>query len=82
MNEGLISTSLGLRGIPSIAEEITIARDISILEYTEGSLHIPTISSAKSVDLIRKAKSKKLNISCSVATVSYTHLTLPTILLV
>ena len=67
MNEGLISTSLGLRGIPSIAEEITIARDISVLEYTEGFLHIPTVSSAKSVELIRKAKSKKLNISCSVA---------------
>ena len=67
MNEGLISTSLGLNGIPSIAEEINIARDLSILEYTEGNLHIPTISSAKSVELIRKAKAKKLNISCSVA---------------
>lgn len=67
MNEGLISTSLGLDGIPSIAEEINIARDLSILEYTEGNLHIPTISSAKSVELIRKAKAKKLNISCSVA---------------
>jgi len=67
MNEGLISTSLGLRGIPSIAEEINIARDISVLEYTKGFLHIPTISSAKSVELIRKAKSNKLNISCSVA---------------
>jgi len=67
MNEGLISTSLGLRGIPSIAEEINIARDISVLEYTKGFLHIPTISSAKSVKLIREAKSKKLNISCSVA---------------
>ena len=67
MNEGLISTSLGLRGIPSIAEEINIARDLSILEYTMGYLHIPTISSARSVDLIREAKSKKLNVSCSVA---------------
>ena len=67
MNEGLISTSLGLRGIPSIAEEINIARDLSILEYTMGYLHIPTISSARSVELIREAKSKKLNVSCSVA---------------
>ncbi|HJN54411.1 MAG TPA: dihydroorotase [Flavobacteriaceae bacterium] len=67
MNEGIISTSLGLNGIPSIAEEINIARDLSILEYTEGNLHIPTISSANSVELIRKAKAKKLNISCSVA---------------
>ena len=67
MNEGLISTSLGLDGIPSMAEEINVARDLSILEYTEGYLHIPTISSAKSVELIRKAKARKLNISCSVA---------------
>ena len=67
MNEGLISTSLGLRGIPSIAEEINIARDLSVLEYTMGYLHIPTISSARSVELIREAKSKKLNVSCSVA---------------
>ena len=67
MNEGLISTSLGLDGMPSMAEEINVARDLSILEYTEGYLHIPTISSAKSVELIRKAKARKLNISCSVA---------------
>ena len=67
MNEGLISTSIGLRGIPSIAEEINITRDLSVLEYTNGHLHIPTISSAKSVNLIREAKSKKLNVSTSVA---------------
>ena len=67
MNEGLISTSLGLDGMPSMAEEINVARDLSILEYTEGYLHIPTISSAKSVELIRNAKARKLNISCSVA---------------
>ncbi len=67
MNEGLISTSIGLRGIPSIAEEINITRDLSVLEYTGGHLHIPTISSAKSVNLIREAKSKKLNVSTSVA---------------
>ena len=67
INEHLTSTSIGLKGIPSISEEIQIMRDISILEYSGGKLHIPTISTSKSVDLIREAKRKKLNISCSVA---------------
>lgn len=67
MNENLMSTSLGLKGNPSLAEELQIARDLFILEYTEGKLHIPTISSAKSVELIRAAKKKKLNVTCSVA---------------
>ena len=65
MNENKISTYLGLRGIPSISEETQIARDIAILKYTGGNLHIPTISTAESVKLIRKAKKAKLNISCS-----------------
>ena len=65
MNESISSTLLGLKGIPSISEEMNIYRDLSILEYTGGHLHIPTISTAKSVDLIREAKLKKLNVSCS-----------------
>ncbi len=65
INEGVTSTILGLKGIPSITEELNIMRDLAILEYTGGHLHIPTISTAKSVDIIRKAKAKKLNISCS-----------------
>ncbi|WP_053977938.1 dihydroorotase [Mangrovimonas xylaniphaga] len=67
MNEHITSTSLGLKGNPALAEELQIARDLFILEYTEGKLHIPTISTAKSVDLIRKAKAKNLNVTCSVA---------------
>lgn len=67
MNENITSTTLGLKGIPAIAEELQIARDIFLLEYTGGKLHIPTISTAKSVDLIREAKKKKLDITCSVA---------------
>lgn len=67
MNENVTSTTLGLKGIPAIAEELQIARDIFLLEYTGGKLHIPTISTAKSVDLIREAKKKKLDITCSVA---------------
>lgn len=66
-NEGIVSTRLGLKGIPNLAEELQIARNLSILEYTGGKLHIPTISTAKSVQLIKEAKSKGLNVSCSVA---------------
>ncbi|WP_299779482.1 dihydroorotase [uncultured Formosa sp.] len=66
MNEHISSTSLGLKGIPALAEELQVARDLFILEYTGGKLHIPTISTAKSVDLIREAKKKKLDVTCSV----------------
>jgi dihydroorotase len=66
-NEGIVSTRLGLKGIPNLAEELQIARNLFLLEYTGGKLHIPTISTAKSVELIREAKAKGLNISCSVA---------------
>lgn len=67
MNENITSTTLGLKGSPELAESIQVARDLEILEYTNGKLHIPTISSAKSVDLIRSAKAKGLDVSCSVA---------------
>ena len=67
VNEEKTATSLGLKGIPSIAEELQIVRDLFILEYTQGKLHIPTISTAGSVDLIRNAKKKGLNVSCSVS---------------
>ena len=67
MNENITSTTLGLKGIPNLAEELQIARDLFLLEYTGGKLHIPTISTAKSVALIREAKKKKLDITCSVA---------------
>ncbi len=66
-NEGKNSTLLGLKGSPALAEEIQIARDLFLLEYTGGKLHIPTISSAKSVQLIKDAKKKGLNVTCSVA---------------
>lgn len=67
MNEHITSTSIGLKGIPALAEELQIVRDLFLLEYTEGKLHIPTISTAKSVELIREAKKKKLDVTCSVA---------------
>lgn len=66
-NEGVVSTRLGLKGIPDLAEELQIARNLFLLEYTGGKMHIPTISSAKSVQLIKDAKAKGLNVTCSVA---------------
>ena len=67
VNEGIVSTRLGLKGIPNLAEELMVARNLFLLEYTGGKLHIPTISTAKSVALIREAKNKGLQVSCSVA---------------
>ncbi|MCB0467615.1 MAG: dihydroorotase [Aequorivita sp.] len=67
VNEEATSTRLGLKGIPALSEELQIIRDLYILEYTGGKLHIPTISTKKSVELIKDAKKKGLNISCSVA---------------
>ncbi|XCF07709.1 dihydroorotase [Tamlana crocina] len=67
VNEHISSTRLGLKGIPALAEELQIARDLFLLEYTGGKLHIPTISTAGSVQLIREAKKKKLDVTCSVA---------------
>ena len=66
-HEGINSTKLGLKGIPALSEELQIVRDLFLLEYTGGKLHIPTISSAKSVGLIKEAKKNGLQVSCSVA---------------
>ncbi|AFL82244.1 dihydroorotase-like cyclic amidohydrolase [Aequorivita sublithincola DSM 14238] len=67
VNEEVNSTRLGLKGIPALSEELQIIRDLYILEYTGGKLHIPTISTKKSVELIKDAKKKGLNVTCSVA---------------
>lgn len=66
-NEGVVSTRLGLKGIPNLSEELIVARNLFLLEYTGGKLHIPTISTAKSVELIKEAKAKGLNVTCSVS---------------
>jgi len=66
MHEGITSTKIGMKGIPAMAESVQIARDLEILKYTGGKLHIPNISSAASLDLIRKAKGEGLSVNCSV----------------
>jgi dihydroorotase len=67
MNEGVISTRLGLPGKPAIAEELMIARDIELLKYTGSRLHITGISTKVSHQLIQNARSEGLRISCSVS---------------
>lgn len=66
-NEGENSTKLGLKGNPALAEHLQIVRDLFLLEYTGGKLHIPTISTKKSIELIAEAKNKGLQVTCSVA---------------
>jgi dihydroorotase len=63
MNEGLVSTLLGLRGIPKAAEEIMVARDLALCELTGGKLHIAHVSTEGSVKLIREAKAKGVNVT-------------------
>ena len=66
MNEGITSTQLGLPGIPAIAEELMIARDIELLKYTNSRLHITGVSTAKGIALIEAAKKAGLALTCSV----------------
>ena len=66
MNEGPASTSLGLKGIPALAEEVMVARNIFLAEYTGAALHVSSISTRGSVELIREAKKKKLKVTAGV----------------
>lgn len=65
MHEGLNSTLLGLKGMPRIAEDIAVTRNLELLAYAGGRLHFSKLSSGKTVDLIRTAR-RKLNVSCDV----------------
>ncbi|MCX7634458.1 MAG: dihydroorotase, partial [Syntrophales bacterium] len=67
MNESFVSTKLGLPGIPSIAEEIIVARDIALAEYTGAAIHIAHVSTAGSVRLIREAKLRGVKVTAETA---------------
>ncbi len=67
MNEGIISTNLGLKGIPTLSEEIMLDRDINLCKYTNGKLHISYLSAKNSISKIKKAKKEGLHVSCDVA---------------
>lgn len=66
MHEGLVSTTLGLRGIPSEAESVMVARDLALAELTGGWIHFAHLSSAQSVEFIRQAKRRGVRVSCEV----------------
>jgi dihydroorotase len=67
VNEGEMSTLLGMKGIPSLAEELMIARDLYLAEYTDSKIHFSTISTTRSVELIKDGKKKGLKVTCDVA---------------
>jgi len=67
MNEGSVSTVLGLRGIPNAAEEVMVARDLLLAETTQGRLHIAHVSTAGSVHLIRQAKQRGVPVTAETA---------------
>jgi dihydroorotase len=63
MNEGIVSSRMGLAGIPTIAEDVMVARDLLVAEYTGGRIHIQHVSTKRSVELIREAKGRGVRVS-------------------
>lgn len=66
MNEGYMSTVLGLPGIPSLSEDTIVQRDIAIAEYVDGHYHVAHLSTAGAADAVRRAKERGLNVTCEV----------------
>lgn len=66
MHEGEVSTRLGIPGIPALAEEVMIARDILLTEFTGGFLHVAHISTRTAVDLVRRAKARGISVTAEV----------------
>jgi len=67
MHEGVWSTKLGLPGIPGASEDVMVARDLTLAEDTAGRYHVAHLSTARSLDMVRRAKSQKINVTCEVA---------------
>lgn len=67
MHEGEVSTQLGMKGIPNLAEDVAIQRNLEILRYTGGRVHFQTLSTEKGVELIRQAKAEGLNVTADVS---------------
>ena len=67
MNEGVVSTKLGVKGVPNASEAIIVERDLLLLELTGGHYHVLHISTYQAIDAVRRAKSKGLNVTCEVA---------------
>ena len=66
VNESEVSVRMGMKGISNLSEYVAVQRDIEILKYAGGKLHLSGISTKESVDLIRQAKTENLNITCAV----------------
>lgn len=66
MNEGHRSAMLGLKGRPTVAEDIAVARDIMLAEYAGSRVHVAHISSARAVDIVRQAKKRGVRVTCEV----------------
>ncbi|MFD2246977.1 dihydroorotase [Pontibacter ruber] len=67
MHEGQASTRLGMKGIPALAEEVMVTRDLQLLAYTGGRLHFSLLSTAGAIEAVRKAKAEGLQVTCDVA---------------
>ena len=67
MNEGTMSTFLGMKGSPNLAEALMVSRDLFLAEYNDAPIHFTTISTTESVELIKKAKAKGIKVTCDVA---------------
>ncbi|WP_347156377.1 dihydroorotase [Pontibacter chitinilyticus] len=79
MHEGIASTQLGMKGIPALAEEVAITRDLQLLAYTGGKIHFSLLSTAAAVEAVRKAKAAGLHVTCDVASyqLAFTDETIP-----
>ncbi|MEO7394550.1 MAG: dihydroorotase [Chitinophagaceae bacterium] len=66
MNEGIISTQLGLPGKPAMAEELIVARDINLARYAESKIHFTGVTTKKSLEYIKRGKDSGAKISCSI----------------
>ncbi|TXB67155.1 dihydroorotase [Vicingus serpentipes] len=66
INEGVISTKLGLKGAPALAEELTVTRSLYLAEYCNAPIHLTNITTKKSVQLIKEAKAKGLKVTADV----------------
>jgi dihydroorotase len=67
MHEGEISTRLGMKGLPNLAEDVAIQRNLEILRYAGGRVHFQTINTTKGIDLIRNAKQEGLNVTADIS---------------
>ncbi len=67
MNEGIISTQMGLPGKPTMAEELMVARDLKLARYADSKIHFTGISSPKSLEYIKRSKETGIKVTCSIA---------------